>query len=150
MQVAVAHGRDGHDREVGEPGAATVVTSGRSIAGSATASMIAMASSWPGSQSMIRRMAGSRAGLPRGHRGVRRLEEALLQSCRIEICVGNADLDVVVFGTAHPAKFPEVVQTATGSEPTHPSLEALKSKPLQTYPMAATADAVKAFLRSKV
>ena len=56
----------------------------------------------------------------------------------------------VVLSTASPAKFPEVVQAATGSEPTHPSLEALKSKPLQTYPLEATAEAVKAFLRVKV
>jgi threonine synthase len=56
----------------------------------------------------------------------------------------------VVLSTASPAKFPEVVQAATGSEPTHTSLEALKSKPLQTYPLEATAEAVKAFLRSKV
>ena len=56
----------------------------------------------------------------------------------------------VVLSTASPAKFPEVVQAETGSEPIHPSLEILKSKALQTYPMEATAIAVKAFLRSKV
>jgi threonine synthase len=56
----------------------------------------------------------------------------------------------VVLSTASPAKFPEVVQAETGSEPIHPSLEILKSKALQTYPMEATAVAVKAFLRSKV
>jgi threonine synthase len=56
----------------------------------------------------------------------------------------------VVLSTASPAKFPEVVQSSTGSEPIHPSLEVLKSKTLKTYPMAATAEAVKSFLRSKV
>jgi threonine synthase len=56
----------------------------------------------------------------------------------------------VVLSTASPAKFPEVVQAETGSEPIHPSLEALKSKVLQTYPMEATAAAIKAFMRSKV
>jgi threonine synthase len=56
----------------------------------------------------------------------------------------------VVLSTASPAKFPEVVQAETGSEPIHPSLEVLKSKALQTHPMEATAAAVKAFLRSKV
>jgi threonine synthase len=56
----------------------------------------------------------------------------------------------VVLSTASPAKFPEVVAAETGSEPTHPSLEVLKSKALQTYPLEATAEAVKAFLRSKV
>lgn len=55
----------------------------------------------------------------------------------------------VVLSTASPAKFPEVVQRATGSEPTHPTLEALKSKPLHTHPLEATAEAVKAFLRAR-
>lgn len=54
----------------------------------------------------------------------------------------------VVLSTASPAKFPEVVQAATGTEPTHPTLEALKSKPLQTHPQEATDVAVKAFLRA--
>jgi len=54
----------------------------------------------------------------------------------------------VVLSTASPAKFPEVVQEATGTEPTHPSLEALKSKPLQTHPQDATDTAIKAFLRA--
>jgi threonine synthase len=52
----------------------------------------------------------------------------------------------VVLATAHPAKFPEVVQQATGIEPTHPALEALKLLPLQTYPLPATVEAVKAFI----
>jgi len=55
----------------------------------------------------------------------------------------------VVLSTASPAKFPEVVQRATGSEPTHPTLEALKSKPLHTHSLEATAEAVKAFLRAR-
>lgn len=55
----------------------------------------------------------------------------------------------VVLSTASPAKFPEVVQRATGTEPTHPTLEALKSKSLHTYPLEATAEAVKAFLRAR-
>jgi len=56
----------------------------------------------------------------------------------------------VVLATASPAKFPEVVTQATGSEPTHPMLEALKSKSLQTYPLNATAEAVKAFIVEKM
>jgi threonine synthase len=59
-----------------------------------------------------------------------------------------ADRVSVVMSTASPAKFPEVVQEATGSEPVHPSLEALKSSPLQTHPLEATDAAVKAFLRA--
>jgi len=54
----------------------------------------------------------------------------------------------VVLSTASPAKFPEVVQQATGAEPTHPTLEALKSRPLQTHPLKAEEEAVKAFIRA--
>ena len=55
----------------------------------------------------------------------------------------------VVLATASPAKFPEVVQQATGNEPTHPTLEALKSKPLQTWPMAADVATVQDFIRQQ-
>ncbi|MDB6120076.1 MAG: threonine synthase [Verrucomicrobiaceae bacterium] len=56
----------------------------------------------------------------------------------------------VVLATASPAKFPEVVTQATGLEPTHPTLQALKSKPLHTYPLDATSQAVKAFIVAHV
>lgn len=56
----------------------------------------------------------------------------------------------VVLSTASPAKFPDVVTKATGVEPTHPTLEALKDKPMQTHPLEATAAAVKAFIRKHV
>jgi threonine synthase len=56
----------------------------------------------------------------------------------------------VILSTASPAKFPEVVAQATGSEPRHPTLEALKSTPLERHPLAATAEAVKAFIRSQL
>lgn len=54
----------------------------------------------------------------------------------------------VVLSTASPAKFPEVVQSATGHEPVHPTLEALKSRPLQTHPLTADVTAVKDFIRA--
>lgn len=53
----------------------------------------------------------------------------------------------IVLSTASPAKFPEVVQQATGNEPLHPTLEALKASPLKTWPLEATPEAVKAFIR---
>ncbi len=56
----------------------------------------------------------------------------------------------VVLATAHPAKFPDVVKMATGNEPTHPTLEALKDKPLRTHPLPASTDAVKAFITANV
>lgn len=55
----------------------------------------------------------------------------------------------VVLSTASPAKFPDVVTHATGQEPTHPTLDALKALPLVTYPLDATADAVKQFISSQ-
>lgn len=56
----------------------------------------------------------------------------------------------VVLSTASPAKFPDVVQHATGVEPTHPTLEALKSKPLQTWPLEAEVAMVQAFIQERI
>lgn len=55
----------------------------------------------------------------------------------------------VVLATASPAKFPEVVHQATGSEPAHPTLEALKEKPLKTWPLKADPAEVKAFIQQQ-
>lgn len=55
----------------------------------------------------------------------------------------------IILSTASPAKFPDVVKDAIGIEPTHPTLEALKSLPLLTTPLPATTEALKAcILRS--
>lgn len=59
-----------------------------------------------------------------------------------------ADRISIVLSTASPAKFPELVTRATGSEPLHPTLEALKDKPLHTHPLTAQADTVKAFVEA--
>ena len=58
----------------------------------------------------------------------------------------SKDCVSVVLSTASPAKFPEVVTQATGTEPTHPTLDALKQLPLKTNPLPATAEAIKAFI----
>lgn len=55
----------------------------------------------------------------------------------------------VVLSTASPAKFPDVVKQATGNEPTHPTLEALKEKPLKTWPLNADVSEVKAFIQEQ-
>ena len=39
----------------------------------------------------------------------------------------------MVLSTASPAKFPETIVRAIGSEPTHPTLEALKSRPVRKH-----------------
>jgi threonine synthase len=52
----------------------------------------------------------------------------------------------VILATASPAKFPETVVAATGTDPRHPTLDALGGKPLVRHEVAATAGAVRAFL----
>ena len=54
--------------------------------------------------------------------------------------------DIVVVATAHPAKFPEAVEEATGSEPTHPTLEALKGLTMHRQALPCDIDAVKTYL----
>ncbi len=58
----------------------------------------------------------------------------------------NADRVQVVLATASPAKFPDTIREAIGIEPTHPSLEALKSKPVVKHRLKAEADAIRAFI----
>jgi len=64
---------------------------------------------------------------------------------------GFVDMDPervsVVLATAHPAKFPEVVLAATGTEPVHPVLEALKGRPLERVRLPAELGAVEAYMR---
>ncbi len=52
----------------------------------------------------------------------------------------------VVLATAHPAKFPETIVSAIGVEPRHPSLEALKARPLVKHRIAAEPAAIKRFI----
>ena len=52
----------------------------------------------------------------------------------------------VVLSTASPAKFPDTIKTAIGIEPTHPSLEALKGRPIIRYRLKATSRAVRRFI----
>jgi threonine synthase len=52
----------------------------------------------------------------------------------------------VVLATAHPAKFPEALRAAIGVEPTHPALDALKSRPIVKHRLPADASAIKAYL----
>ena len=54
----------------------------------------------------------------------------------------------VILATAHPAKFPEVVQAAIGHEPLHHSLERLKDKALHTTPLPLSVEAIESFIKS--
>ena len=56
----------------------------------------------------------------------------------------------VVVATAHPAKFPETIASATGQSPKHPSLEKLKErKPVKTL-LPANVEAVKKEIISRI
>lgn len=55
----------------------------------------------------------------------------------------------VVLSTAHPAKFPETIQAAIGVTPTHPSLEALKQRPIVKHRVRADAGAIRAFIEAR-
>jgi len=55
----------------------------------------------------------------------------------------------VVLATAHPAKFPDAIQAATGVAPVHPALEALKSRPIVKHRLPADAAAIKAFVAQR-
>jgi threonine synthase len=56
----------------------------------------------------------------------------------------------VLLATASPAKFPDVIEQAIGEHPTHPTLEALKSKPIENVTLPATAEAVREYLDSNI
>lgn len=62
----------------------------------------------------------------------------------------NSDLPQLVLSTAHPAKFPETIVQCIGSEPTHPSLEALKSVPVVKHKVASDVGTVKSFIRQSI
>ncbi len=50
----------------------------------------------------------------------------------------------VVLATASPAKFPDTIRAAVGVEPRHPSLEALKDRPIVKVRLPADAGAIRA------
>ncbi len=53
----------------------------------------------------------------------------------------------VVLATAHPAKFPDVIEQAIGQHPTHPRLEALKQLEPRVHSLPAQTEAVRRFLQ---
>lgn len=59
----------------------------------------------------------------------------------------NPDRFSVVLATAHPAKFPDAMFAAIGEAPTHPTLEALKARPLVKHTLPADLRAVQEFVR---
>ncbi len=61
----------------------------------------------------------------------------------------NPDRVNVVLSTASPAKFPDTIKAAIGIEPTHPSLEALKSRPIVKELLKATPDAIRAYIDAR-
>jgi len=57
-----------------------------------------------------------------------------------------ADGPVVVLGTAHPAKFPDVIGEAIGQHPVAPALEALKARQPRAFTLDPDPAAIKAFI----
>lgn len=55
----------------------------------------------------------------------------------------------VVLATASPAKFPDTIRAAIGVEPTDPSLEVLKTKPIVKHRIPATPAAIRAFIDAR-
>ncbi len=55
----------------------------------------------------------------------------------------------VLLATAHPAKFPEIIQRATGIEPRFDSLELLKKRKIVKYPISPDKEAIQDFIRSR-
>ena len=60
---------------------------------------------------------------------------------------GAGDGPEIILATAHPAKFPDTIVEAIGEEPTHPSLEVLKDRPIVKHYVDPTPAAIKAFMR---
>ena len=56
------------------------------------------------------------------------------------------DRPSVVLATASPAKFPDTIVSAIGIEPKDPSLEALKSRPVQKYLLKTDATSIRGFI----
>mgnify|MGYP003352675325 CR=1 FL=1 len=54
-----------------------------------------------------------------------------------------------ISGAASPAKFPDTIRAAIGLEPVHPSLEALKSRPLVKHRIKATTEAIRTFIEAR-
>jgi threonine synthase len=81
---------------------------------------------------------------------IRRVHRNYGYVCDPHTACGFAELSQdrvnVVLATASPAKFPDAIRAATGQEPTHPALEALKSMPVVKYPLRADARAIKEFI----
>lgn len=55
----------------------------------------------------------------------------------------------VVLSTASPAKFPETIVEAIGIEPTHPTLEALKQRPIVRHEIKADPAAIRSFIEAR-
>ncbi len=64
--------------------------------------------------------------------------------------VDGFDGKEIILSTAHPAKFPDMIQSAIGQSSTHPSLEELKSREIVKHRVEPIPEAIKAFMRANV
>jgi threonine synthase len=70
-------------------------------------------------------------------------------ACGFKDVTPAGDRVQVVLSTASPAKFPDTIKAAIGIEPTHPSLEALKAKPIVKHKLKAEPAAIRAFIDAR-
>jgi len=74
--------------------------------------------------------------------------------CDPHTACGFADLPAtgtrIVLGTAHPAKFPDVIEAATGVAVTEPSLEALKARPVIRHELSRQPEAIRQFIEEQL
>ncbi|MEO0414817.1 MAG: threonine synthase [Verrucomicrobiota bacterium] len=60
----------------------------------------------------------------------------------------DPDKTNVILGTAHPAKFPGIIEKAIGETPEEDSLKVLKKKEIVNYPLEATPDTIRKFIET--
>ena len=70
-------------------------------------------------------------------------------ACGFKDVSTSKDRVQIVLATASPAKFPDTIKAAIGIEPTHPSLEALKAKPVVKHRLKADAGAIRQFIDAR-
>jgi threonine synthase len=62
----------------------------------------------------------------------------------------RSDAISVILSTAHPAKFPALIEQTLHRDSTHPALEALKSEPIQKTILPASENAVRQYIQAHV
>ena len=62
----------------------------------------------------------------------------------------DESIPTICLATAHPAKFPDAIQTATGEEPHHPTLDALADAPTRCTSLPNEVEQIRDYLVKKI